>query len=109
MIGNRSIFGSYTVKNAETGKEFKVIVQADKLYRICNIIYPANASEPQKPDFSKKEAVKAYKEAKLEYDRKVQVTRGKRQAVLNIYKGRQLNDPDIQESLGQFLSNIENA
>lgn len=109
MIGKKSIFGTYTVKNEETGKETKVIVQADRLCRICDVIYPVGAVKPQKPDFSKKEAVKAYKEAKLEYDRKEQVALRKRQAVMNVYKGRQLNDNDIQESLGQFLSNLENA
>lgn len=109
MIGKKSIFGKYTVKNAETGKEIEVIVQADSLYRICDVIYPINASEPQKPDLSKKEAVKAYKDAKIEYDRKVQAVRNKRQAVMNAYKGRQLNSEDVQDSLGRLLFNLENA
>lgn len=110
MIGKKSIFGKYTVKNVATGKEIVVKVQADKLYRICDVIYPINASEPQKPqDPSNKGVVKAYKDAKIEYDRKVQAVRNKRQAVMNAYKGRQLNSEDVQDSLGRLLFNLENA
>lgn len=110
MVGKKSIYGNYTVKNVATGKETVVKVQADKLYRVCDVIYPVSVAEPQKPqDPSNKGAVKAYKDAKIEYDRKVQAIRNKRQIVMNSYKGRQLNSEDVQDSLGRLLFNLENA
>ena len=110
MIGKKSIFGIYTVKNAETGKETVVRVQADKLYRICDVIYPVSVAEPQKPqDPSNKGAVKAYNKAKLNYDIIIQEVKNKRQIVMNSYKGRQLNSEDVQDSLGRLLFNLENA
>lgn len=105
MIGKKSIFKIYSIK-VETGKEIEIIVQADNLYRICDIIYPM-ISKPRKPDSSEEEEIKAYKNAKIEYDRKVRARRNKRQAVMNVYKGRQFNSVDIQDSLGQFLSDLE--
>lgn len=110
MIGKKSIFGSYMVKNTETGKETEVKVQADKLYRICDVIYPVSVAEPQKPqDPSNKGAVKAYNKAKLNYDIITQEVKNKRQIVMNSYKGRQLNSEDVQDSLGRLLFNLENA
>lgn len=110
MIGKRSIYANYTVENITTGKTMEVKVQSDNLYRVCDVIYPVNAVEPQKPvDSSKKEEVRAYKEAKLKYDQKMMAIRNKRQAVLNIYKGRQLNSTDVQDSIGQLLFDLENA
>lgn len=110
MIGKKSIFGKYTVKNVETGKEIEVKVQADKLYRVCDVIYPVSVAEPQKPqDPSNKGAIKAYNEAKLNYDRAIQAIKNKRQIVINTYKGRQLNSVDVQDSLGRLLFNLENA
>lgn len=110
MIGKKSIYGNYAVKNVATGKETVVRVQADKLYRICDVIYPVSAAEPQKPqDPSNKGAVKAYNEAKLNYDCVMQAIKNKRQIVMNSYKGRQLNSEDVQDSLGRLLFNLENA
>lgn len=110
MIGKKSIFGKYTVKNVATGEEIEVKVQADKLYRICDVIYPISVAEPQKPqDPSNKGAVRAYNEAKLNYDIITQEVKNKRQIVMNSYKGRQLNSEDVQDSLGRLLFNLENA
>lgn len=110
MIGKRSIYANYTVKNVTTGKTMEVKVQSDNLYRVCDVIYPVNAVEPQKPaDSSKKEEVRAYNEAKLKYDQKMKAIRDKRQIVMNIYKGRQLNNEAIQDSIGQLLFDLENA
>lgn len=108
MIGKKSIFGKYTVKNVETGKEIEVKVQADNLYRICDVIYPTRVA-PQQPQDSSKEAMKAYKEAKLKHDQIMQVIKNKRQIVMNAYKGRQLNSVDVQDSIGQLLFDLENA
>lgn len=109
MIGKKSIFGNYTIKNAKTGKEIVVKVQADKLYRVCDVIYPVNVAAPQEPDPTNKGAVKAYKEAKLKYDQTITAINDKRQAVMNVYKGSQFNDPAIQDEIGELLFNIENV
>ena len=71
MLGKKSI----TLQKRVNGKT--ITIQADKLHRICDIVYSNN-------------------------------DKSKRQTVLNFYKGRQLDDKDVQYSILQFMLNLEN-
>lgn len=109
MLGSKSNCVKFKVRKENDGKEVMVIVQADKLYRICDVIFPVLAKAPSMPEEVNKETLKAYKEAKFEYDLRMQDLRMRRQAVMNVYKGRQLNSDRVKYSLHEFLINLVNA
>lgn len=97
------------IKKFDSDEKIVVTVQADKNYRICDVIFPVMSVMPSKPtDASNKEDMKIYKEAKLHYDQYILTLKEMRQVALNCYRGRQANDPEIMEHLRILLSNLIN-
>lgn len=110
MIGRKSLFASIKVKNVEAGNTTTIVVQSDKLYRICDVIFPVLMIKPMKPaDTSDREAMKTYKAAKKNYDLYLAQLRAKRQVIINKYRGRQSNDSGIMGSIRHDLFNLVNA
>lgn len=101
MVGSKSIYRAFKIKNLKDGSEVPILVQADKSLRICDIIFPSIPSEPQRP--TDKEGIPAYKEAKEEYDRSIASLKRVRQNALNNFRGRQFNSPEVIEVLRKIL------
>lgn len=109
MIGRKSIFTNIKIKKFDSDEKVMVTVQADKNYRICDVIFPVVAVTPSKPtDASNKEAMQLYKTAKLHYDRYILDLKEMRQIALNYYRGRQANDSEVMEHLRTLLFTLYN-
>ena len=111
MIGAKSIVLNLKVKN---NKKCTVSLQAHKNYGLCDVILPGTPVEPektyinlQKEDRKKEKAL--YDAKKAEYDKEMTRRKGIRNAILDKFQGRQLNDEVIVESLKNTLYNLLNT
>lgn len=110
MIGYKSIAMKIKVQNVSNPKApHKVIVQANKNYGICDFILPLLMVPPIKPIKYTKESYRAYKEARLEYDSYMNKRNAKRQELLNMFQGRQLNDAYIVERVKEVMFDVLNV
>ena len=111
MIGAKSI----KVANSKNGFSlYKVQIQANKNYGLCDVVLPGTPVEPektyinlQKEDRKKEKAL--YDARKAEYDKEMTKRKGIRNAILDKFQGRQLNDEVIVESLKNTLYNLLNT
>lgn len=109
MIGRKSTFMSFRVKSNETGKVEVIMVQADKCRRICDIVIPILVHRPYfpAPDASKEEK-REYREKLAIYKQHLAEKQRKRQKLMNVFKGRQINEPYMREILKNALINAVN-
>lgn len=107
MVGSKSIYRAFKIKNLKDGSEVPVLVQADKSLRICDIIFPSIPSEPQLP--SNKEELSNYKVEKALYDASIMNMKKCRQDVMNYFRGCQFNDSITMELLRKALYSFINA
>ena len=98
MIGRNSICVKFTIKKKP------VVIQANKNYAICDIIFSHDAVEPKKPIELTKESMAKYRKEKLSYDLAVREIKNQRQAFLNKFQGKQLNDAYIVERINYYLN-----
>ena len=103
------------VANSKNGFSlYKVQIQANKNYGLCDVVLPGTPVEPektyinlQKEDRKKEKAL--YDARKAEYDKEMTKRKGIRNAILDKFQGRQLNDEVIVESLKNTLYNLLNT
>ena len=115
MIGAKSIVLNLKVTNNKNGfSPYKVQIQANKNYGLCDVVLPGTPVEPektyinlQKEDRKKEKAL--YDARKAEYDKEMAKRKGIRNAILDKFQGRQLNDEVIVESLKNALYNLLNT
>lgn len=112
MIGAKSIVFNLKVTNNKNGfSPYKV--QANKNYGLCDVVLPGTPVEPEKTyinlqkDRKKERAL--YDAKKAEYDKEMAKRKGIRNAILDKFQGRQLNDEVIVESLKNALYNLLNT
>lgn len=116
MIGAKSIVLNLKVTNNKNAQSpYKVQVQANKNYGLCDVVLPGTPVKPektyinlQKEEDRKKEKA-LYDAKKAEYDKEMAKRKGIRNAILNKFQGRQLNDKVIVESLKNALYNLLNT
>jgi hypothetical protein len=126
MIGAKSIVLNLKVTNNKNGfSPYKVQVQANKNYGLCDVVLPGTPVEPEKTyinlqkedrkkekvlyDARKAEYDKEMAKRKAEYDKEMAKRKGIRNAILDKFQGRQLNDEVIVESLKNTLYNLLNT
>lgn len=115
MIGAKSIVLNLKVTNNKNGfSPYKVKVQANKNYGLCDVILPGTPIEPentyinlQKENRKKEKAL--YDAKKAEYDKEMAKRKGIRNAILDKFQGRQLNDEVVIEGLKNSLYNLLNT
>lgn len=111
MIGAKSIVLNLKVTNNKNAQSpYKVQVQANKNYGLCDVVLPGTPVEPEKTyiNLQKEDRKKAlYDAKKAEYDKAKR--KGIRNAILAKFQGRQLNDEVIVESLKNALYNLLNT
>lgn len=113
MIGAKSIVLNLKVTNNKNAQSpYKVQVQANKNYGLCDVVLPGTPVEPEKTyiNLQKEERKKEkalYDARKAEYDKAKR--KGIRNAILDKFQGRQLNDEVIVESLKNTLYNLLNT
>ena len=115
MIGAKSIVLNLKVTNNKNGfSPYKVQVQANKNYGLCDVILPGTPVEPentyinlQKENRKKEKAL--YDAKKAEYDKEMAKRKGIRNAILDKFQGRQLNDKVVIEGLKNSLYNLLNT
>lgn len=106
MIGAKSIVLNLKVTNNKNAQSpYKVQVQANKNYGLCDVVLPGT---PEKTYINLQKEDKAlYDAKKAEYDKAKR--KGIRNAILDKFQGRQLNDEVIVESLKNALYNLLNT
>lgn len=115
MIGAKSIVLNLKVTNDKNGfSPYKVQVQANRNYGLCDVVLPGTPVEPEKTYINltkedrKKE--KALCDArKSEYDKEMAKRKGIRNAILDKFQGRQLNNDMVVEQLKNALYNLLNT
>ena len=115
MIGTKSIVLNLKVRNNKNAySPYEVKVQANKNYGLCDVVLPGTPVEPEKTYINlikedrKKEKI-LYDARKAIYDREMAKRKGIRNAILDKFKGRQLNDEVVIESLKNTLYNLLNT
>lgn len=89
MVGNRSTVITITVPNSNARDDWKVGIQLNKNGGVCDIILPFNRPIPTAPkDTSNGEAVRAYNQAKKDYEAWATKKKAVRSAILNVVQGR---------------------
>lgn len=115
MIGAKSIVLNLKVTNNKNARSsYEVKVQANKNYGLCDVILPGTPTEPEKTyiKLEKEERKKEralYNTKKAEYDKEMLKRKGIRNAILDKFQGRQLNDEVIIMSLKNTLYNLLNT
>ncbi len=111
MIGAKSIVLNLKVTNNKNAQSpYKVQVQANKNYGLCDVVLPGTPVEPAYINLQKEDRKKAlYDAKKAEYDKEMTKRKGIRNAILDKFQGRQLNDYLIVESLKNALYNLLNT
>lgn len=99
MIGRNSNYIKVTIN----GKI--VAIQANKNFAICDLVFIHDRKVPQRPTEFTKEAAALYKKEKLSYDMFVSELKVKKQAFLNKFQGKQINDSYVVERAINFLQN----
>lgn len=84
-----------------------VTIQADKLNRICDVIFSNTPIAPVSTGTTKEER-EFFKKEKAAYDWKMNRLKEMRQTVLNSYRGRQIDDVEIMEHLRSLLFSLIN-
>ena len=115
MIGAKSIVLNLKVTNNKNGfSPYKVQVQANRNYGLCDVVLPGTPVEPektyinlQKEDRKKEKAL--YDARKSEYDKEMAKRKGIRNAILDKFQGRQLNNDIVVEQLKNALYNLLNT
>lgn len=115
MIGAKSIVLNLKVTNNKNGfSPYKVQVQANRNYGLCDVVLPGTPVEPektyinlQKEDRKKEKAL--YDARKSEYDKEMTKRKGIRNAILDKFQGRQLNNDIVVEQLKNALYNLLNT
>lgn len=114
MIGAKSIVLNLKVTNNKNAQSpYKVQVQANKNYGLCDVVLPGTPVKSKKTyinlqeEEDRKKAL--YDAKKAEYDKEMAKRKGIRNAILNKFQGRQLNDKVIVESLKNALYNLLNT
>lgn len=115
MIGAKSIVLNLKVTNNKNAQSpYKVQVQANKNYGLCDVVLPGTPVEPEKTyinlikeDRKKEKAL--YDARKAVYDREMAKRKSVRNAILDKFQGRQLNSEVIVESLKNALYNLLNT
>lgn len=115
MIGAKSIVLNLKVTNNKNAQSpYKVQVQANKNHGLCDVVLPGTPVEPEKTYINlikedrKKEKI-LYDARKALYDIEMEKRNGIRNAILDKFQGRQLNDEVIVESLKNTLYNLLNT
>ena len=115
MRGARSIVLNLNItNNKNVQSSYKVQIQANRNYGLCDVILPGTPVEPEKTyiNFQKEERKKEkdlYDVRKAEYDKEMAKRKAIRNTLLNKFQGRQLNDEVIVESLKNTLYNLLNT
>ena len=115
MIGRKSIVLNLNITNDKNSQSpYKVQVQANKNYGLCDVILPGTPVEPEKTyinlikeDRKKEKAL--YDARKALYDKEMLRRKAIRNAVLDKYQGRQMNNKYAPHELAIFLYNLLNA
>ena len=115
MIGAKSIVLNLKITNNKNAySPYEVKVQANKNYGLCDVVLPGTPVEPektyinlQKEDRKKEKAL--YDVRKAVYDREMAKRKGIRNAILDKFQGRQLNDSVIVDELKSTLCNLLNT
>ena len=115
MIGAKSIVLNLKVTNNKNAQSpYKVQVQANKNYGLCDVVLPGAPVEPEKTyinlrkeDRKKEKAL--YDAKKAEYDKEMAKRKAIRNVLFDKFQGRQLNDEVIIESLKNALYNLLNT
>lgn len=115
MIGAKSIVLNLKVTNNKNGfSPYKVQVQANRNYGLCDVVLPGTPVEPEKTyinltkeDRKKEKAL--YDARKSEYDKEMVKRKGIRNAILDKFQGRQLNNDMVVEQLKNALYNLLNT
>ena len=115
MIGAKSIVLNLKVRNNKNAySPYEVKVQANKNYGLCDVVLPGTPVEPEKTYINlikedrKKEKI-LYDVRKAVYDREMAKRKGIRNAILDKFQGRQLNDEIVIENLKNTLYNLLNT
>ena len=115
MIGAKSIVLNLKVANNKNAfSPYKVQIQANKNYGLCDVVLPGTPVEPEKTYINlikedrKKEKV-LYDVRKAIYDIEMAKRKGIRNVILDEFQGRQLNYEVIVESLKNTLYNLLNT
>lgn len=109
MIGTNSIIKCFNIPNVyDKEKSFKVKIQANKNYGICDVHLPFYFIEPVKPTKPSKEAYALYRKAKAEYDSNMRHVQSLRSAILEEFQGRQLNSESVRIHLVNVLYELLN-
>lgn len=109
MIGAKSIVLNLKVTNNKNSQSpYKVQVQANKNYGLCDVILPGTPVEPEKTyinltkeDRKKEKAL--YDARKSEYDKEMSKRKAIRNSIFDNFQGRQLNDELVVEHLKNAL------
>ena len=115
MIGAKSIvFNLKITNNKNAFSPYKVQVQANKNYGLCDVVLPGTPVEPEKTYINlqkedrKKEKV-LYDARKAEYDKEMAKRKGIRNAVLGKLQGQPLHSDITVERLKRMLSELLNS
>ena len=115
MIGAKSIVATLKiVNNKDAFSPYKVQVQANKNYGLCDVILPGTPVEPEKTyiKLEKEERKKEkalYDARKAEYDKEMAKRKGIRNAVLGKLQGQPLHSDITIERLKRMLSELLNS
>lgn len=115
MIGTRSIVLNLKVKNNKNAQSpYKVQVQANKNYGLCDVVLPGTPAEPEKTYINlqkedRKKEKDLYDVRKAEYDKEMAKRKAIRNALFDKFQGRQLNDKIIVAELEDALRNLLNT
>lgn len=115
MIGTNSIVFNFRIKNNKNPQSpYKVQLQANKNYGLCDVILPGNPIQPERTYLNlekekRKQAKLLYNEKKAEYDKEMLKRNSIRNTILNKFQGRQLNDNIVLERIENVLSYLLNT
>lgn len=115
MIGAKSIVLNLKVTNNKNAQSpYKVQVQANRNYGLCDVILPGTPAEPEKTYVNlqkedRKKEKDLYDVRKAEYDKEMAKRKGIRNAILDKFQGRQLNNDMVVEQLKNALYNLLNT
>lgn len=89
MVGSRSTVITISVPKANAQECWKVGIQLNKNKGVCDILLPFERPIPTAPkDTSNGEAVRAYNQAKKDYEAWATKKKAVRSAILNVVQGR---------------------
>lgn len=115
MIGVNSIVVTLKiVNNKDVSSPYKVQVQANKNYGLCDVVLPGIPVEPEKTYINlqkeeRKQEKALYDAKKAEYDKEMAKRKAIRNAVLGKLQGQPLHSDITIERLKRMLSELLNS